>query len=352
MIESPVETTTQPNPPIAQGGQSVRIAEVRYSYGAEDVLRGVSLDVQAGEFLTLLGPSGSGKTTLLRLLAGMTFPDSGRLHFGDKEVSRLPSNRRNVGFVFQNYALFPHMNVFKNVAFGLKVRHLERSAIRARTLEALEMVDMLEFADRRPNELSGGQQQRVSLARAVAIRPDVLLMDEPLGSLDKRLRQRLQDELRQLQRRLGITTIYVTHDQDEAFALSHRVAIMRSGRIEQVASPQGVYREPATSFVAGFVGDVNIIANTDPAVSRFGIRPECVSIASSPDTQECLQGRVESLIFQGRTFRAQIRTRAGDLVLVDIDGRHPEIGKFDAGHDVYMRWSPGDSIVLVESLQG
>jgi ABC-type sulfate/molybdate transport systems ATPase subunit len=224
-------------------GHAIRVENIRYSYeGGTSVLRDISLDIEQGEFLTLLGPSGSGKTTLLRILAGMHFPQSGQVFFDGRDVTHVQPNERNVGFVFQNYALFPHMNVFDNVAFGLRMRRLARAEVVQRAHEALAMVDLSDLADRRPNELSGGQQQRVSLARAVAIRPDVLLMDEPLGSLDKRLRQRLQEELRALQRAIGITTVYVTHDQDEAFALSHRVAVMNGGVIEQLASPVDVYR--------------------------------------------------------------------------------------------------------------
>lgn len=334
-----------PNTPERAAGHAIRVENLRYSYeGGSSVLRDISLDIEQGEFLTLLGPSGSGKTTLLRILAGMQLPQSGRVFFDDRDVTHVEPNDRNVGFVFQNYALFPHMNVFDNVAFGLRMRRLPRAEVSARADEALAMVDLEDLADRRPNELSGGQQQRVSLARAVAIRPDVLLMDEPLGSLDKRLRQRLQDELRALQRAIGITTVYVTHDQDEAFALSHRVAVMNGGVIEQLASPVDVYRTPASTFVAGFVGDINILGGPDGG--QLGIRPEFVSVAKGHRATEGLEGRLESLVFHGRCFRAQVRLPEGALVHADLAPGHVESFALAEGDVVRVAWPAGEAVAL------
>jgi putative spermidine/putrescine transport system ATP-binding protein len=326
-------------------GHAIRVENLRYSYeGGTSVLRDISLDIEQGEFLTLLGPSGSGKTTLLRILAGMQFPQSGRVFFDGRDVTHVQPNERNVGFVFQNYALFPHMNVFDNVAFGLRMRRLARAEVVQRAQEALAMVDLSDLADRRPNELSGGQQQRVSLARAVAIRPDVLLMDEPLGSLDKRLRQRLQEELRALQRAIGITTVYVTHDQDEAFALSHRVAVMNGGVIEQLASPVDVYRTPASTFVAGFVGDINILGGPDGG--QVGIRPEFVSVAKGPRATTGLEGRLESLVFHGRCFRAHVRLPEGALVHADLAPGQVESFELLEGDEVRVAWPTSEAVAL------
>jgi ABC-type Fe3+/spermidine/putrescine transport system ATPase subunit len=326
-------------------GHAIRVENLRYSYeSGASVLHDISLEIEQGEFLTLLGPSGSGKTTLLRILAGMQFPQSGQVYFDGRDVTHVQPNERNVGFVFQNYALFPHMNVFDNVAFGLRMRRLARAEVVQRAQEALAMVDLSDLADRRPNELSGGQQQRVSLARAVAIRPDVLLMDEPLGSLDKRLRQRLQEELRALQRAIGITTVYVTHDQDEAFALSHRVAVMNGGVIEQLASPVDVYRTPASTFVAGFVGDINLLGGRDGG--QVGVRPELVSVAKGPRATTGLEGRLESLVFHGRCFRAQVRLPGGALVHADLAPGQVEAFELAEGDDVRVDWPTSEAVAL------
>jgi spermidine/putrescine ABC transporter ATP-binding subunit len=209
--------------------------------------------------VTLLGPSGSGKTTLLRILAGLVMPTGGSIHIGGRDITYLPSEKRDIGMVFQNYALFPHMTVFENVAFPLRIRRKGKKEIAQRVGEALELVGLPQLGHRYPGQLSGGQQQRVAIARALVFKPGVLLMDEPLGSLDKRLRQQLQLEIRNLQKNVGITTIYVTHDQDEAFTISDRIAVMDKGGILQVASPAEIYRAPAARFVADFVGDLNCI---------------------------------------------------------------------------------------------
>ena len=326
------------------GGKSIHVESIAHAYGSAKILHDVSLAVGPSEFLTLLGPSGSGKTTLLRLLAGMQSASSGRILFGDRDVTDLPANQRNVGFVFQNYSLFPHQNVFDNVAFGLKIRKLGQQEIRSRVTEALALVDLEGFEQRHPNSLSGGQQQRVSLARAIAIRPDVLLMDEPLGSLDKRLRQRLQTELRDLQRRLGITTIYVTHDQDEAFAMSHRIAVMQDGVIQQVATPEDIYRSPVNEFVACFVGDLNVLSRADGAdQAASGIRPERVLISRSAGANHRMTGRLESLVFHGQRHRAVVRSASGSTVVADLYSWDRELVE---GDDVCLGWDQADVIDL------
>ena len=239
--------------------RSVRIENVSFSYGGTPVLDDVSLDVGAGEFFAFLGPSGSGKTTLLRLIAGFGEPASGRILIGDTDVTGLPPWKRNVGMVFQSYALWPHMTVAKNVAFGLERRKLPRAEIVRKVESALALVGLAGYADRRPAQLSGGQQQRVALARTLAIEPDVLLLDEPLSNLDAKLRVEMRAELKRLQRKLGLTAIYVTHDQEEANAIADRIAVLDSGKIQQVGTPVALYDHQATRFVATFLGTANLV---------------------------------------------------------------------------------------------
>jgi len=222
-------------------------------------VRDVSLQVRAGEFLSLLGPSGSGKTTLLMMIAGFEFPDGGRIDVGGRDITRLEPNLRDIGMVFQRYALFPHMTVSENVGFPLRMRRLPRAEIKRQVSEALAMVRLSGFENRRPDQLSGGQQQRVALARATVFHPPLILMDEPLGALDKKLRDQMQIEIKSLQRKLGATVIYVTHDQQEALAMSDRVAVMNHGVIEQLSTPRDLYNEPESIFVADFVGDTNLV---------------------------------------------------------------------------------------------
>ncbi|HWI62813.1 MAG TPA: ATP-binding cassette domain-containing protein, partial [Symbiobacteriaceae bacterium] len=233
---------------------AVRLEKVAKRFEDVTAVAGVSLDLEPGELFTLLGPSGCGKTTLLRLLAGLELPDAGAIFFGNNRVDQEPSYRRNIGMVFQNYAIFPHMSVADNVAYGLRARKLPEREVQERVAEALTQVEMADYGARRPDQLSGGQQQRVALARALATRPAVLLMDEPLSNLDARLRQSMRAEIRRLQKQVGITTIYVTHDQEEALAISDRIAVMEAGKILQVGSPVEIYRRPAHKAVAAFVG--------------------------------------------------------------------------------------------------
>ncbi len=236
----------------------VRAENIVKRLGKTLVLRGISLSVAPGEFFFILGPSGCGKTTFLRVLAGFLFPDEGRVFFGDREVTTVPPHRRNAAMVFQHYALFPHMSVWDNVAYGLKVRKLPATEIRQRVRDALRLVRLEGFEKAFPLQLSGGQQQRVALARAIAVRPDVLLLDEPLSNLDAKLRAEMRSELKALQRQLGVTTIYVTHDQKEALAMGDRIAVMRDGQIVQVGTPTELYQRPRSRFVAEFLGDANV----------------------------------------------------------------------------------------------
>jgi len=250
----------------------ITIHELTKSFGATPVLKGVSLEIRTGELFFLLGPSGCGKTTLLRLVAGFYPPDSGEVRFGDRCVNDVPPHRRNTGMVFQSYALWPHMTVSENVAYGLDVRGVSVAERAERVREALAMVRMEELADRTPNQLSGGQQQRVALARALVIRPDVLLLDEPLSNLDARLRLEMRDEIRRLHETLKLTTVYVTHDQKEALSLADRMAVLRAGVIEQLAGPREVYRRPASRFVADFIGESNWLEGDVEESGVDGIR--------------------------------------------------------------------------------
>ncbi|WP_412065961.1 ABC transporter ATP-binding protein [Rhizobium sp. SYY.PMSO] len=228
-------------------------------YGDINILDDVSIKIKTGEFITVLGPSGCGKTTTLRVIGGFIIPDSGRVSIRGREVTTLPPYRRNIGVVFQNYALWPHMTVFENLAFGLRIRKLPREEIARRVDRALEMVQLTGLNDRYPRQLSGGQQQRVAMARALAIDPEVIILDEPLSNLDRRLREELRIELKGLQRSLGVTMLFVTHDQEEALSMSDQVVVMKSGRIQQIADPRTVYERPANSFVAGFLGSANFL---------------------------------------------------------------------------------------------
>ena len=243
----------------AGSSRGVRLEDINLSFGQTHVLKGINLEIESGEFFAFLGPSGCGKTTLLRLIAGFEAAQSGKVIIGEREVSHLPPWRRNLGMVFQSYALWPHMTVRKNVAFGLEERRLPRREINRRVDQALDLVGLLELSERRPNQLSGGQQQRVALARTIVIEPQVLLLDEPLSNLDAKLRVQMRLELRQLQRKLSLTTIFVTHDQEEANTTSDRIAVINDGVVQQIGSPIELYDNPANLFVANFLGVANVI---------------------------------------------------------------------------------------------
>ena len=263
-------------------------------YGDFQALNGISLDIHEGEFFTLLGPSGCGKTTLLRMIAGFNTVDGGEICFDDQVINNVPAHKRDIGMVFQNYAIFPHLNVSENVAYGLKARKVPAPEIAKRVAEALKMVQIDHLATRKPNELSGGQQQRVALARAFVIEPGVLLMDEPLSNLDAKLRVQMRTTIKKLQRRLGITTIYVTHDQEEALAISDRIAVMKEGNIMQVGAPEEIYRKPANPFVANFIGVSNFI--------------DCTAKAAGNEAELTLEGKY--------TFRLPVREAyTGDAIL-------------------------------------
>ena len=273
-------------------------------YGDLTAVEDLSLSVERGEFISLLGPSGCGKTTTLQMIAGFVEPSGGSIVLDGKDVSRTPANKRGLGMVFQNYALFPHMTAAENVSFGLEMQRVGKDERQARVAEALKLVGLSHLADRHPARMSGGQQQRVALARALVIRPSVLLLDEPLSNLDAKLREEMQLELRSIQRTVGTTTILVTHDQAEAMALSDRIVVMNQGRAEQVGPPHEVYERPASAFVAGFLGKTNL-------VNGVTVRPERIFFAEAG-----LAGTVRTRIFQGNHWLYQVETASGLVTVI------------------------------------
>jgi len=317
---------------LAEAGEGTRVQlqGIVKSYSGTTVLHGVDVDIAPGEFVSLLGPSGCGKTTLLRVLAGLEGADRGVVLLGGEDVSRVPTNRRDIGMVFQSYSLFPHLRVIDNTAFGLRRRGVGRADAAKRSLDALALTGLADFADRFPHQLSGGQQQRVALARALVTEPRVLLLDEPLSALDAKVRVQLRDEIRRIQLRLGITTVFVTHDQEEALAVSDRIAVMDSGRIEQIGSPEQLYTTPSSAGVAAFVGLSSVVSGVAEGdhVTVWGqrlplqspadgpvdvyIRPENVFFAGEADA--ATDALVEESTFLGSMRRTLVRTESGELV--------------------------------------
>ena len=316
-----IELAVAGDPEIA-----VRLEGVRKRFGGVMAVDGVTLDVRQGEFFSVLGPSGSGKTTCLRMIAGFELPTDGRVLLRGRDVTRLPPYERDVNTVFQDYALFPHMTVGENVEYGLQVKGVARTERHRRVADALRMVRLEGFERRRPAQLSGGQRQRVALARALVNQPAVLLLDEPLGALDLKLRQQMQIELKAIQQRVGLTFIYVTHDQEEALTMSDRLAVMNAGRIEQVGSPAEVYEGPETPFVAGFVGISNILSGESARAitgsdRRFTIRPEKIRMAEPDDSVgagDCTAtGHVGEVVYLGATTRYVIDLDVGGQLVVN-----------------------------------
>jgi ABC-type Fe3+/spermidine/putrescine transport system ATPase subunit len=302
---------------------ALRLAGITKRYGGVTAVDGVDLEVREGEFLTLLGPSGCGKTTTLGLIAGFFPPSAGEIYLKGRPVAGLPPFKRDIGVVFQDYALFPHMSAGDNVAFGLKMRNLDRAEIDKRVKEALDLVQLRGLADRRPLELSGGQRQRVALARALVIRPAVLLLDEPLSNLDLKLREEMRVEIAGLQRRLGITTVFVTHDQGEALVMSDRIAVMNAGRIEQLGRPAEIYEKPATRFVAEFIGRMNFFTMGGKV---FAIRPERARLSiEEPASGFARRGTVRHVLYLGATLEYHFDFEGGERGVVQTpnDGDAP-----------------------------
>ncbi len=309
---------------------------------------GIDLEVEPGEFFTLLGPSGSGKTTTLRMIAGFEDPSGGTIELAGENVSGVPPYDRAVNTVFQDYALFPHMTVGENVAYGLRIAGVDKAERAKRRDEALEMVRLPGYGERRPAELSGGQRQRVALARAIVNRPKVLLLDEPLGALDLKLREQMQVELKAIQGEVGITFVYVTHDQDEALTMSDRIAVFNAGRIEQVSPPVELYEQPATEFVAGFVGVSNLLERDG---SRFTIRPEKIQLvdpAASPNGLRTERGRIAAVAYAGMVTRYTIALEAGgelQVIRQNVEGTSVDAVS-EQGREVIVGWRPEHTVAV------
>lgn len=312
------------------------------SFGSTEVLKGLNIKIKKGEFITLLGSSGCGKTTTLRIIAGLEEPDGGRVILGGEDITALEPNKRDVNTVFQSYALFPNMTVEKNIGYGLKLRHVAKDDIKKRVDEMLKMVQLEGYEKRRPDELSGGQRQRVAIARAVINHPQVLLLDEPLGALDLKLRRQMQLELKQLQKKLGITFIYITHDQEEAINMSDRIVVMRNGIFEQMGSPNEIYYHPKTSYVADFVGNANIIREGGKA---FAVRGENVLLSGEP---ECVrEARVIEKSFAGGQFRIVFELSDGQQVTASRYGIDYELS---TGENINIGWRAADAVEVTDNV--
>jgi putative spermidine/putrescine transport system ATP-binding protein len=328
---------------------AVQLVGVRKSYGDVAAVDGVDLEIRAGEFFTLLGPSGSGKTTTLRLIAGFERPDEGHVELGGADVTNQPPYARDVNTVFQDYALFPHMTVAANVAYGLRVKGVGKRERQARVEEVLDRMRLPGLGGRKPSQLSGGQRQRVALARALVNRPEVLLLDEPLGALDLKLRQEMQLFLKSLQEDLGITFVYVTHDQDEALTMSDRLAVFNQGRIEQLGTPEEVYEHPANAFVAGFVGVSNVVERDG---RRFAVRPEKIHMkaaqAGPTDGLHSETGHIREVVYAGMITRYLVELDGGgELQVVRQNLETSSAQALDAkGQAVRLEWSPGHQLEI------
>jgi spermidine/putrescine ABC transporter ATP-binding subunit len=345
----------------------LQLIDLKKQFGDVTAVDNVSLDIGDGEFLTLLGPSGSGKTTILNMIAGFEFPTGGDVILQGQSINSLLPEKRNIGLVFQNYALFPHMNVFENIAFPLKMRKFPKNEIQQKVESALELVQLQEYGTRVPKQLSGGQQQRIAVARALVFDAPLLLFDEPLGALDKKLREHMQLELKHIHTQLNRTMIYVTHDQEEALVMSDRIAVMNQGRIAQVGSPDELYDKPTSSFVANFIGESNFIDGTvaeqnrgglklqlrdgltididwnDPiptgAAIRFCLRPEKIFFTAESDSRNCLAGIIEEVIYVGETKRYMIKIGKADTIHMREMSTRIGRGR-QKGESVKIGWYP------------
>jgi iron(III) transport system ATP-binding protein len=360
---------------------SVKFEHVNKILGEARAVDDLTLEIKPGELFFLLGPSGCGKTTALRLVAGFYIPDAGRILFNERDVSRVAPHKRNTGMVFQNYALWPHMDVWSNVAYGLKMRRVSESEKRERVARALETVQMEDYAERLPNQLSGGQQQRVALARALVVEPDVVLLDEPLSNLDAKLRLEMRAQIREIHRKIGRTTIYVTHDQAEALSMADRIAVMRRGRIVQVGTPRELYAHPETSFVAEFIGGANLLPGrleeagdlltVGTSVGRLraldgvkgikrgdrvfcSVRPESVRVRPaeerSSEAVNRLPGEVTSIMYLGDSEEYCLRLAEG--VLLRAVEHNPTTRKAEPGNSVALEIDPRDVVVLPQEDPG
>jgi spermidine/putrescine transport system ATP-binding protein len=359
---------------VPDGAQpEIRLTGLTKLFGDVRAVDDLSLEIRPGEFFSLLGPSGCGKTTTLRMIGGFDLPTSGRIELRGTDVTNAPPDKRPLNMVFQSYALFPHLDVAGNIAFGLKRRGVEASEIRRRTSAILDLVHLAGYEKRHTNELSGGQQQRIALARALVNEPNVLLLDEPLGALDLKLRKRLQVELKRIQMDVGITFVYVTHDQEEALTMSDRIAVMSRGRIEQVGPPEDLYDRPATAFVADFIGTTNLLSGAIEAVAddvaivrldsgdrcriapegrhagqavQISIRPEAISLDADPEEvadATRMRATIEQVAYLGAAVQYQIRTTGG-LAMTVLAGKAGP--RFESGQSVRLAWLPAEALVI------
>ncbi len=355
---------------------SIRIRGLTKRFGETVALQNLDLDIAAGELFFLLGPSGCGKTTLLRAIAGFHLPEEGTIHFDEDEVTHLPPHKRETAMMFQSYALWPHLNVFRNVAFGLEERKVPKDEIKARVAEALEMVKMADYAQRKINQLSGGQQQRVALARALVVRPRCLMLDEPLSNLDAKLRIEMRSEIRRICKEFGLTAIYVTHDQKEALSIADRMAILDGGKIAQIGPPEEVYRHPHTATVASFIGETNFLPGKITAISYDGectvesaagifsgtpgdpgwkpqngesvllsIRPECFSLSREKPAQNTVAGKLAESVYLGEIAHYALRTD-GKPETVHIAELNPRRVVRDEGQTLYATADSHDIVIL------
>ncbi len=348
----------------------LELTGIRKMFGAAVAVSSFELQVEKGEFVSFLGPSGCGKTTVLRMIAGFEHPTTGRIIINGNDVTPMAANKRNIGMVFQQYALFPNMTVLDNIKFGLKVAGVDAVAAKQRAQEMLALIHMNDFGQRYPAQLSGGQQQRVALARALAIRPQVLLLDEPLSALDAKIRLSLRQEIRSIQRQLGITTVFVTHDQEEALSISDRIVVMNQGVIEQIGAPLEIYNRPQTQFVASFIGTLNVLQAeiadrgsrrirvdgqdfiTDdvlegaPATVSVAVRPESISLSASNGSSNALKATVDDIYFLGSVVR--IRTRLVEQYLNLDTFNNPGMALPSPGDTVTIHFAPSATKVLAE----
>ena len=378
MSEAPAVAGRPAGAGSADGEPAVRLVGLYRSYGDVKAVDGIDVEIGDGEFFSMIGPSGCGKTTTLRMIAGLVDPSAGRIEVHGRDVTHLRPHRRPVNTVFQQYALFPHLSVFENVAFGLRERRTPRAELATRVAEMLELVDLTGREKFRPTQLSGGQQQRVALARSLVLRPEVLLLDEPLGALDLKLRKQLQLQLKRIQQEVGITFVYVTHDQEEAFFMSDRVAIMRDGRIEQLGTPQQVYETPATEFVAEFVGASNrfparivdvvgdgvYVAEAD-GIGRFQsvgvpglerdqsaaaiVRPEAISVTPGADGRSGVTATVVDLAYLGHEISCLLETPDGGQVTMSL---RQQLEPIEVGRSYGVSWRVDDVWLLARDDAG
>lgn len=341
----------------------VQLKDIRVSYdGKNDILKDLRLSIEKGELVSLLGPSGCGKTTTLRVIAGLIEPNDGNFIVDEMDLTKVPVHKRNFGMVFQSYALFPHLTIFENVAFGLKLKKEKKASIEEKVVNMLEKTGLAEFADRYPKQLSGGQRQRVALARALVMEPKLLLLDEPLSNLDAKLRVTMRMEIKRIQRQLGITTVFVTHDQEECFSISDKVAVMNKGVIEQYDSPEEIYKNPKTEFVARFIGfenfidltkeremiyeatngaRFNTIRSTEKNRVKATIRPDDIEIVSTTESDNTVKGTVRVRTFLGKSYQYEVETALGSLLVNDENS-----DVYQSGDEVTLYFAP-EKIILV-----